>query len=256
MSQCSRATSRPKLAIAGADRPHDLLEFGRDRVQRPPDPIVVERRRLDPEDLLHRPGPRPVLHPPQRGRGRSAGWPPAPGSPARGSGWRPPGPGRPGRRCRQGQGAGRSWPPPAAPPAASPHWAGHSGRAADAVVVETPRDARRPQATPAQQPEHVSINTRPTPPHVRRTGLVECQAGGTAWQRNLLYTAVTRAKQLVVLVGSRRALARAVRTHGAGVVTLPSPSGSSRDGRGRLRRSAGLGRPAAAGCGRARGADP
>jgi exodeoxyribonuclease V alpha subunit len=40
-----------------------------------------------------------------------------------------------------------------------------------------------------------------------------------AWlmlQRNLLYTAVTRAKQMVVLVGSRRALAKAVRTHGAG----------------------------------------
>jgi exodeoxyribonuclease V alpha subunit len=40
-----------------------------------------------------------------------------------------------------------------------------------------------------------------------------------AWsmlQRNLLYTAVTRAKRIVVLVGSRRALAKAVRTHGAG----------------------------------------
>jgi exodeoxyribonuclease V alpha subunit len=40
-----------------------------------------------------------------------------------------------------------------------------------------------------------------------------------AWlmlQRNLLYTAVTRAKRIVVLVGSRRALARAVRTQGAG----------------------------------------
>jgi exodeoxyribonuclease V alpha subunit len=40
-----------------------------------------------------------------------------------------------------------------------------------------------------------------------------------AWlmlQRNLLYTAVTRAKQLVVLVGSKRALAKAVRTQGAG----------------------------------------
>jgi exodeoxyribonuclease V alpha subunit len=40
-----------------------------------------------------------------------------------------------------------------------------------------------------------------------------------AWlmlQRNLLYAAVTRAKQIVVLVGSRRALARAVRTPGAG----------------------------------------
>jgi len=41
----------------------------------------------------------------------------------------------------------------------------------------------------------------------------------SAWlmlQRNLLYTAVTRAKQLVVLVGSKRALAKAVRTQGAG----------------------------------------
>jgi exodeoxyribonuclease V alpha subunit len=35
-------------------------------------------------------------------------------------------------------------------------------------------------------------------------------------QRNLLYTAVTRAKQLIVLAGSRRALAQAVRTPGAG----------------------------------------
>jgi len=35
-------------------------------------------------------------------------------------------------------------------------------------------------------------------------------------QRNLLYTAVTRAKRLVVLVGSRRALAKAVRTVEAG----------------------------------------
>jgi exodeoxyribonuclease V alpha subunit len=41
----------------------------------------------------------------------------------------------------------------------------------------------------------------------------------SAWmmlQRNLLYTAVTRAKRLVVLVGSRRALAKAIRTQGAG----------------------------------------
>jgi len=41
----------------------------------------------------------------------------------------------------------------------------------------------------------------------------------SAWvmlQRNLLYTAVTRAKRLVVLVGSNRALAKAVRTEGAG----------------------------------------
>ncbi|WP_263170193.1 ATP-dependent RecD-like DNA helicase [Streptomyces sp. SCSIO ZS0520] len=41
----------------------------------------------------------------------------------------------------------------------------------------------------------------------------------SAWmmlQRNLLYTAVTRAKKLVVLVGSRRALGQAVRTLSAG----------------------------------------
>ncbi|MEV6300125.1 ATP-dependent RecD-like DNA helicase [Actinoplanes sp. NPDC051861] len=41
----------------------------------------------------------------------------------------------------------------------------------------------------------------------------------SAWmmlQRNLLYTAITRAKRLVVLVGSRKALAAAVRTVGAG----------------------------------------
>jgi exodeoxyribonuclease V alpha subunit len=41
----------------------------------------------------------------------------------------------------------------------------------------------------------------------------------SAWmmlQRNLLYTAITRARKLVVLVGSRRALAAAVRTVGAG----------------------------------------
>jgi exodeoxyribonuclease V alpha subunit len=41
----------------------------------------------------------------------------------------------------------------------------------------------------------------------------------SAWmmlQRNLLYTAVTRAKRIVVLVGSKRALAKAVRTQGAG----------------------------------------
>ncbi len=41
----------------------------------------------------------------------------------------------------------------------------------------------------------------------------------SAWlmlQRNLLYTAVTRAKQVVVLVGSWRAIAKAVRTVNAG----------------------------------------
>ena len=35
-------------------------------------------------------------------------------------------------------------------------------------------------------------------------------------QRNLLYTAVTRAKKLVVLVGSKRAMAQAIRTVSAG----------------------------------------
>jgi exodeoxyribonuclease V alpha subunit len=41
----------------------------------------------------------------------------------------------------------------------------------------------------------------------------------SAWmmlQRNLLYTGITRAKKLVVLAGSRRALAAAVRTKGTG----------------------------------------
>ena len=38
----------------------------------------------------------------------------------------------------------------------------------------------------------------------------------TLLQRNLLYTAVTRAKRLVVLAGSRKALAIAVRTAGTG----------------------------------------
>ena len=41
----------------------------------------------------------------------------------------------------------------------------------------------------------------------------------SAWlmlQRNLLYTAVTRAKRLVVLVGSKRAIGQAVRTNPAG----------------------------------------
>jgi exodeoxyribonuclease V alpha subunit len=41
----------------------------------------------------------------------------------------------------------------------------------------------------------------------------------SAWmmlQRNLLYTAVTRAKKLVVLVGSRKAIGQAVRAVGTG----------------------------------------
>jgi len=35
-------------------------------------------------------------------------------------------------------------------------------------------------------------------------------------QRNLLYTGMTRAKKLLILAGSRRALAQAIRTRGAG----------------------------------------
>ena len=35
-------------------------------------------------------------------------------------------------------------------------------------------------------------------------------------QRNLLHTAVTRAQHIVVLIGSRRTLAKAVRAQGAG----------------------------------------
>ena len=38
----------------------------------------------------------------------------------------------------------------------------------------------------------------------------------TMLQRNLLYTGITRAKKLIILVGSRRALAQAIRTRGAG----------------------------------------
>ena len=38
----------------------------------------------------------------------------------------------------------------------------------------------------------------------------------TMLRRNLLYTGVTRARKLIILAGSRRALARAVRTPGAG----------------------------------------
>ena len=68
-------------------------------------------------------------------------------------------------------------------------------------------------------------------------------------QRNLLYTGVTRAKKLVVLVGSRRALAVAVRTKGSGrrhtaLDFRLRPTGSlpvSRDGLPRHRRRAGEG---------------
>ena len=42
-------------------------------------------------------------------------------------------------------------------------------------------------------------------------------------QRNLLYTGVTRGKKLVVLVGSRKALAIAVQTPGHGLSVLDAP---------------------------------
>ena len=51
----------------------------------------------------------------------------------------------------------------------------------------------------------------------------------SAWmmlQRNLLYTGITRAKKLVVLAGSRRALAAAVRTPAPAAATPPSPTAS------------------------------
>jgi exodeoxyribonuclease V alpha subunit len=65
----------------------------------------------------------------------------------------------------------------------------------------------------------------------------------SAWlmlQRNLLYTAVTRAKRMVVLVGSRRALAKAVRTQGAG---RRHTALTGRLRQGRARAVAAVGRP-------------
>jgi exodeoxyribonuclease V alpha subunit len=64
----------------------------------------------------------------------------------------------------------------------------------------------------------------------------------SAWlmlQRNLLYTAVTRAKRIVVLVGSRRALAKAVRTPGAGRRYTALAHRLQQGGRGRLKGPAG-----------------
>jgi hypothetical protein len=49
-------------------------------------------------------------------------------------------------------------------------------------------------------------------------------------QRNLLYTGVTRARKLLILAGSRRALAEAIRTPGAGRRHTASPTGSPRLG--------------------------
>ena len=63
----------------------------------------------------------------------------------------------------------------------------------------------------------------------------------SAWmmlRRNLLYTAVTRAKQMVVLVGSRRALAKAVGPKAPAAATWSPPSGCT------ARRSASRPQPA------------
>jgi hypothetical protein len=53
----------------------------------------------------------------------------------------------------------------------------------------------------------------------------------TLLQRNLLYTAITRSKRLVVLAGSREALAIAVRTAGTGrrYTAGPPPPAPERD---------------------------
>jgi exodeoxyribonuclease V alpha subunit len=53
----------------------------------------------------------------------------------------------------------------------------------------------------------------------------------TLLQRNLLYTGVTRAKRLVVLAGSRKALAIAVRTAGTGRRHTAPPPGSGTQAR-------------------------
>src|SRR5204863_6616294 len=49
-------------------RPHDVIQMRRDRVQRPPDAVIPQRRGSHPEHFRHRPRPRPILHPQQRRR--------------------------------------------------------------------------------------------------------------------------------------------------------------------------------------------
>jgi hypothetical protein len=74
-------------------------------------------------------------------------------------------------------------------------------------------------------------------------------------QRNLLYTAVTRAKRLVVLVGSRRALAKAVGTpERRPPLRRPHPTAPAATGENGC--GGQQGRSAATGSGRAQGADP
>ncbi len=52
----------------GPDRPDDLLQMRGDRIQRRRRPIIIQQRRGDPEDLLHRPRLRPLLQTHQRRR--------------------------------------------------------------------------------------------------------------------------------------------------------------------------------------------
>jgi hypothetical protein len=53
---------------AGADRPDDVVQLRRGRVQGPADAVIVEHGRLDPPDLLHGPLAGPVLDVDQRRR--------------------------------------------------------------------------------------------------------------------------------------------------------------------------------------------
>jgi hypothetical protein len=48
------------------NRSHDVIEFGSDRVQCPPDPIIVEQSWVDAKDFLDRMLACPVGHPDQR----------------------------------------------------------------------------------------------------------------------------------------------------------------------------------------------
>ncbi|GAA3376777.1 hypothetical protein GCM10020367_49800 [Streptomyces sannanensis] len=58
----------------GTDRAGDLVQVRGDRVQGAGEPVVVQQLGIDTEDLLHRPLPRPVLHPDHgRRRGQPVG---------------------------------------------------------------------------------------------------------------------------------------------------------------------------------------
>jgi exodeoxyribonuclease V alpha subunit len=63
----------------------------------------------------------------------------------------------------------------------------------------------------------VAVTGQSPSPHVPQgQSVLLTTSSWTMLQRNLLYTGVTRARKLIVLAGSRRALAQAVRTPGAG----------------------------------------